>query len=160
MAKNEITHVYLNGRDIGTVDDPQKFVNEIRSARRTGVISGEINVAHYAKQHYININSDRGRVRKPYVILENGKSKLTKDVIEKLKSKEINFNYLFRNGIVEYLDAEEEENALVAFEEKDITPKHTHVEVDIASIFGFTVSTSPSSTSISGSIIPSSLSFE
>ena len=100
MAKNEITHVYLNGRDIGTVEDPQKFVDEIRSARRTGVISGEINVAHYAKQHYININSDRGRVRKPYVIIENGKSKLTKDIIEKLKSKEINFNYLFRNGIV------------------------------------------------------------
>ena len=143
MVKNEATHVYLNGRDIGIVEDPAKFVSEIRNARRTGVISGEVNVAHYGKQHYININSDRGRVRKPYVIIENGKSKLTQEIIEKLKNKEINFNYLFRNGIVEYLDAEEEENALVAFEEKDITPKHTHVEVDIASIFGFTVSTSP-----------------
>ena len=59
-----------------------------------------------------------------------------------MKSKEINFNYLLRNGVVEYLDAEEEENAYVALSEKEITDKHTHLEVDPASIFGFTINIS------------------
>ena len=38
--------------------------------------------------------------------------------MERVKSKEIDFNYLVRRGIIEYLDAEEEENALVALSEQ------------------------------------------
>ncbi|MDE1823937.1 MAG: DNA-directed RNA polymerase subunit B [Candidatus Micrarchaeota archaeon] len=137
------TYLYLNGRIIGFVEDPLKFVSEVRSARRKGVISGEVNVAYIEKLNVVNINTDRGRVRKPYIIVENMAPKMTKDILEKLSSREINFNYLVRNGIIEYLDAEEEENALVAFTEHDITDRTTHMEVDIASIFGFTINTSP-----------------
>lgn len=141
--KNGRTYLYLNGRIIGYVDDPAKFVNEVRTARRKGIVSGETNVAYIEKLNVVNINSDRGRLRKPYIIIENGQPKLTKEIIEKLRTKELNFNYLIRNGIIEYLDAEEEENALVAFDEADITDKTTHLEVDVAAIFGFTINTSP-----------------
>jgi DNA-directed RNA polymerase subunit B' len=143
VSDKQKSYVYMNGKVVGTVQDPVSLVNEIRSARRKGMLSGEVNVSFNEKLNSVNINTDRGRIRKPYVILENGQPKLTKDLIEKLKSKEINFNYLLRNGIVEYLDAEEEENALVALSEKDITERHTHLEVDISSIFGFTINTSP-----------------
>ncbi len=143
MAKESKSYVYVNGKVIGTVEEPTAFVSEIRAARRKGIISGEVNVSFNERLNSVNINTDRGRIRKPYIILENGQSKLTGDLIEKLKSKDINFNYLIRNGILEYLDAEEEENALVALSKKDITDRHTHLEVDISSIFGFTINTAP-----------------
>ncbi|MGC8662195.1 MAG: DNA-directed RNA polymerase subunit B [Candidatus Micrarchaeia archaeon] len=140
---NEKCYVYLNGRIIGYVDDGKKYVSEIRNARRQGVLSGEINVVYLNKENVVHVNSDVGRVRKPYIIVENGKSKLTPDTLDKLKRKEIDFNYLIRHGYIEYLDAEEEENALVAINESEINENTTHLEVDIDSILGFTLGSSP-----------------
>ena len=107
------------------------------------MLSGEINVAYIERLNAVRINTDFGRIRKPYVVVENGVSKLTNEIREKIRNKEVDFNYLTRNGIVEYLDAEEEENALVAFFDSDITKENTHVEADLAGIFGFTLSVSP-----------------
>jgi len=141
--QSEKCYVYLNGVAIGTVADPRAFTNEVRAARRKGVISGEVNIAYLQGINEIHINADRGRVRKPYIIVENGKSKLTSEIKERLERNEIDFNYLIRNGIVEYLDAEEEENALVALKESDINEKTTHLEITPASIFGLTINTAP-----------------
>ncbi len=140
---NEKCYIYLNDRIIGYVDDGKTFVNEVRSARRKGVLSGEINVAFQEKLNVVHINTDFGRVRKPYIVAEGGKAKLTPELREKLKNKEIDYNYLTRNGIIEYLDAEEEENAYVAFHDEELTAEHTHLEVDITSMFGFTLNTAP-----------------
>ncbi len=124
------------------VNDGVAFAEEIRSNRRKGVISGEINVAYLKNINEVHINADKGRVRKPYIIVENGESKLTKDLIEKIKSNEIDFNFLVRRGIIEYLDAEEEENIYAAIDESEITKKTTHLEIDPASLFGVTVNNS------------------
>ena len=136
-------YVYLNGKAIGYVDDPVKFVTEVRSARRKGQISGEVNIAYVDKLNSVNINTDRGRLRKPYLIVENGKSKLTQDMIDRLKKKEINFSYLVRSGVVEYLDAEEEENALIAIDESVLSAKNTHLDFDLTSIFGLSANLAP-----------------
>jgi DNA-directed RNA polymerase subunit B' len=144
MAKKEERkyHVYLDGRSIGVVTDGRGFVEEIRANRRQGIISGEVNVSLIRKLNEIHINADRGRARKPYIIVEKGVSKLTPELREKLKNKEIDFNYLIRRGVIEYLDAEEEENTKVALYEKDLASDSTHLEIDPATIFGFTFSSS------------------
>ncbi len=134
--------VYLNGKYIGNVEDGEAFAKEIRENRRNGVISGEVNVAYYSKLNEVQVIIDRGRVRKPYIIVENGKSKLTDEIKEKLKNKEIDFNYLIRRGIIEYLDAEEEENALVALTPEDINEKTTHLEIDPASNLSLIINSS------------------
>jgi len=46
-------------------------------------------------------------------------------------------------GIVEYIDAEEEENTYIALKESDITKDHTHVELDPLLILGVAASTLP-----------------
>ncbi|MFI5412692.1 MAG: DNA-directed RNA polymerase subunit B, partial [Candidatus Micrarchaeales archaeon] len=141
MAKEERKYqVYLDGKSIGIVKDGKAFVEEIRKNRRLGILSGEINVSLIKKLSEIHVNADRGRARKPYIIVENGESKFTTEMSDKLKNKEIDYNYLVRRGIIEYLDAEEEENAYVALKEENIDKHTTHLEIDPAILFGFTFS--------------------
>ncbi|MCL4362858.1 DNA-directed RNA polymerase subunit B [Candidatus Marsarchaeota archaeon] len=142
MATNDKCHVYLDGRAIGAVKDGNAFAEEIRANRRQGIISNEVNVAYFKKLNEVHINADKGRVRKPYILMENGKSKFTPELREKLKTREIDFNYLVRRGIIEYLDAEEEENVEVAIDEAHINKSTTHMEVDPAIMFGLTVNSS------------------
>ena len=145
MAKsiNDKCYVYLNGRSIGYVDDGKAFAKEVRSNRRKGVVSGEINITYLAKENEVHVNADNGRVRKPYIVVEDGKSKFTPELDAKLKNKEIDFNYLLRNGVIEYLDAEEEENCLVAMTPSEIEDATTHLEVDPASFVGLTLNVAP-----------------
>lgn len=39
-------------------------------------------------------------------------------------------------GVIEYVDVNEENNCLVALCEEDITPEHTHMEIDPLTILG------------------------
>ncbi|MGC8671728.1 MAG: DNA-directed RNA polymerase subunit B, partial [Candidatus Micrarchaeia archaeon] len=143
QAGTEKCYVYLNGVAIGTADDPASFTQQVRNLRRTGRLSGEVNIAYLKSINEVHINTDKGRIRKPYIIVENGKSKFTEEIAGRLERKEIDFNYLLRNGIIEYLDAEEEENAFVAMNESEITDKTTHLELTPASVFGLTINTAP-----------------
>jgi len=132
--------VFVDGFPIGYHDDPKKLVEELRALRRAGRISPEVNAAWYPPGNGSNpevyVNCDAGRIRRPLIIVEDGKPKLTEEHIEKLRRGEWKFEDLVKNGIVEYLDAEEEENAYIALRPEDITPEHTHLEIAPYAILG------------------------
>ncbi len=128
--------VFLNGELIGTRDKPKELVSELRKKRRMGDIKKQVNIIYYEDTNEIIINSDQGRARRPAIIVENGRSLVTQEHIERLKKKEITFDGLVDAGLIEYLDAEEEENAFIAIDEKDLTSKHTHLEIDPSLILG------------------------
>lgn len=130
------TRVFLNGELLGNHDNPEELVSNVKQMRRAGTIPIQVNVTFHPKTHEIIINSDDGRARRPVIIVENGKSLLTEEHIELLKNKEIEFDGLVKMGLIEYLDAEEEENCFVAVNEADITPEHTHLEIDPSLILG------------------------
>jgi len=137
--------VYLNGRLIGIVKDPERLVASVRQMRRYGQISSEINVA-LIRNHTeeVRINCDPGRIRRPLLIIENGELKLKPEHVEKIRRGEWSWNDLVRNGIVEYLDADEEENAIVATgpEVGDLS-KYTHMEIIYSSMMGAVASIIP-----------------
>ena len=56
--------------------------------------------------------------------------------LEELKEGKKRWTDLINDGIVEYIDAEEEENALIALTKEDLTPDHTHMELDPMCILG------------------------
>ncbi len=130
------TRVFLNGELLGYHDNPEELVSNVKQMRRASTIPIQVNMTYYPNTHEIIINSDAGRARRPVVIVENGKSLLTEEHIELLKNRETDFDDLVRMGLIEYLDAEEEENCFVAVNEADITQEHTHLEIDPSLILG------------------------
>ena len=130
--------VYLNSKFIGTVDNGKTFFEEVRDLRRKGDLSDNLNVYHLEKNNEVYIFCDGSRAQRPLIVVKNGKPLLTEKHLEQLRKGELTWFDLIRQGVIEYLDAAEEENALVAYNEQEITVEHTHLEVTPGAISGIT----------------------
>ena len=135
--------VFIDGKYIGVTEKPEELVKFVKKRRRIGKISNQINISYLDYLNEIKIVTDPGRVRRPLIIVEDGKSKLTGEHLEKLDKGEITWSGLIQNGIIEFLDAEEEENAYVALKPEDLTNDHTHLELDPLVILGISTSFVP-----------------
>lgn len=134
MALNK-SKIFVNGSLIGFHNTPEKLKLEVIKKRRKGEINPQVNIFHNLETNEIYVNTDGGRVQRPLIIVENGKSKLTPEILKEVESEKLTWSNLISSGIIEYLDAEEEENALVALNEKEITAEHTHLEISGTAIF-------------------------
>ncbi len=135
--------VYLNEKFVGTVESSKEFIDNIRSKRRKGEISPELNITYNEELNEISVETTKGRLRRPLIIVENGKSKLSEKHIEEMNSGELKWADLAEQGIIEYIDAAEEENALVALTSEEVTDDHTHLEISPITILGLTTSLVP-----------------
>ncbi len=135
--------VYLNGRFVGFHENGEKLARELRELRRNNELPLQTNVAFNSRTNEVFVNTDEGRARRPLIIVKHGKNAFTEELQKQLREKKIGWNDLLERGVIEYLDAEEEENALVALDEEKLTPEHTHLEIDPVGILGFTSSQNP-----------------
>jgi DNA-directed RNA polymerase subunit B len=138
--------IFINGSLIGYYQDPSDLAYSLRSRRRIGEISSEINVAHLRTsggREELYINCDEGRVRRPLIMVENGISNLQPEHIDKIRSGEWLWEDLVKNMLIEYIDAEEEENVYAALSLGEITSKHTHLELSAYTILGICASIIP-----------------
>lgn len=135
--------VFLDGKYLGRTNEPKKIVEEFRKLRREGKIPHTVNIAYYEHLNEVRILTSPGRVIRPLIVVEDGKPKLTEEILEKVRKGELTFSDLVKNGIIEFLDAEEEENSYIASRPEELTKEHTHLEIDPAVIFGFSASFVP-----------------
>jgi len=91
-----------------------------------------VNQSHRA----IYIASDAGRLVRPLLVVQNGKLKLKQEDIENLNLGLKDFTDFLKEGLVEYLDVNEENNAYIALREENLTPQTTHMEIDPFTILG------------------------
>ena len=138
-----MTEIYLNFRFVGEAENAKEIISNIIDQRRKGSISNNINVYHDEDQDKIFIDTTRGRVRRPLLVVKDGKPLLNEKHIQQLMKNELTWSDLLRQGVVEYLDAAEEENALVAFYEKDLKKEHTHMEISPLDMLGIIASLVP-----------------
>lgn len=131
-----MTDVYLNGKYVGYVNNAIEFVDKIRSQRRQNKFSFQTSISYDDVRDCVYIESDRGRVLRPLIVVKNGKSRLTEEHVKKLVTGELSWDDLVDQGIIEYLDASEEENAFVAEIPEELNEKHTHLEIAPFDILG------------------------
>jgi len=136
MSQRREAKVYVNGSLVGTHPNPEQLADHIRQARRRGEVSEMVNVSVNDRTDEVIVNADAGRARRPLLVVEDGEVLVSEDEIEALEAGELDFQDLVERGYVEFIDAEEEGDILVAVEEGDLTEDHTHLEVDPQLIFG------------------------
>jgi DNA-directed RNA polymerase subunit B' len=138
-----MSEVYLNNKFVGWIEDPKSFVDSIRSERRKGSITNNVNVKYNETSNQVCIECLRGRARRPLIVVKEGRPLLTEKHVKQLEKSEISWGDLIKQGVIEYLDADEEENALIAFFEKDLTNEHTHLEITPLAMLGLCTSLVP-----------------
>jgi DNA-directed RNA polymerase subunit B' len=128
--------VYVNGSLVGTHPDPNALADQIREARRRGDVSEMVNVSVKERTREVIVNADAGRARRPLIVVENGEPLLGDEEIDALERGDVEFEDLVERGYIEFIDAEEEEDILVAVDEEDVSADHTHLEIDPQLVFG------------------------
>ncbi|MCK4845023.1 MAG: DNA-directed RNA polymerase subunit B'', partial [Candidatus Heimdallarchaeota archaeon] len=135
--------IFINGSFLGVTKDGIEFRRKITDERRKGNFHHEVNVAFYEDTKELMVNCDAGRVRRPLLIVENGSLRLTKEMYSWIKSGKWEWSDLLRNQVVEYVDAEEEENLYIAISEDDLNPDISHMEIAPSTILGICASLIP-----------------
>jgi len=135
--------VYLNGKFVGNVENPRDFVDQVIGERRKGKLTSNLNVFHNDVTNEIYLEASKGRARRPLIVVKDGKPLITDKHIAQIEKGEIAWVDLVNQGIIEYLDAGEEENALVAFTEQELTKDHTHMDLTPLTMVGLTTSLVP-----------------
>jgi len=106
--------IHVNGDIYGIHKRGKNLVKQFKNARRRGSIRSEVCIRYDAVNKDIFINTDKGRILRPLLILHDGAPRLTNQNLEDLRSGDMVFDELLNQGIVEWVDAEEEEDLLVA----------------------------------------------
>jgi len=121
------SRIHVNGDIFGLHKRPIKLVERIKRSRRSGRLRPEVSIRHDTANRDVFINTDRGRVLRPLLVIEHGSLNLNKLHLEGLRSGDLTFADLVSSGVVEWVDAEEEEDLLVAprpFDLPLMSPEH------------------------------------
>jgi len=139
-VKKDGTRVFVDGKLIGFHKDGEKLAYSLRELRRSSKIHPHIGISIHqpeqknaTKRLYVNCNA--GRVLRPLIIIKDGKSTFSPDLLDKITKKLVSWTDLIRMGVIELVDANEEENCFITFEEKHVK-KHTHLEIFPSAILG------------------------
>uniref|UniRef100_A0A6C0KE36 DNA-directed RNA polymerase n=1 Tax=viral metagenome TaxID=1070528 RepID=A0A6C0KE36_9ZZZZ len=160
---HNLTKVFVNGNWIGMMKDPRDKIDELRLYRRNGIIPTFISVQWNKVVNEILIATDAGRPCRPLIYIANGEINYERpDILEKIKKADYTWNDLVlgfsskkndlyscsieetkeRNleetaGIIEYLDTEEAESALIAIHKFDYSQyPATHIEIHPSLLLG------------------------
>jgi len=128
--------VFFNGMYIGSVENYVEFIKNTKEKRRQQKIPDELSIRYDNDLNIVIICGDTGRVLRPLIIVENGVSKMNNDIINRMIKNEIGWSDLIKMGIIEYLDASEEENAFIAINKDELTDENTHMEIDNIAFLG------------------------
>lgn len=175
MLYKNLARIFINGDWIGCTNDAYSLVKKYRYLRREArFVDPHTTIFWDTTINEVEFWLDVGRLTRPLLIvdsnideydqalrdLHDGKPnakriefvqniRLLPEHIIKLKNKEITFNNLLEEGIVEYIAPEEQENCLIAesidelFKNKNnVTMQYTHCDIEQA-ILGLAALMSP-----------------
>jgi len=148
--------VFINGTWVGISKDPIALYQNLKQKKYKDIINIYTSIVFDYKRMEIRICSDGGRLVRPLLRVENNKVLLTKEIVEKVKSKEWTWmDLILQNNkgeaIIEYIDAEEQSFAMIGMKVKnnylhDMNPEfktnqklrinYTHCEIHPCTLLG------------------------
>ena len=157
------TKIFLNGRWYGIIEgDSIDILNQLRTLKRKGVFNIYSSISFDFDLNEIRVFTDSGRCCRPLYIVDEGKLRITKDDINKIKNKEYKWDNLLlktlpdyiimsdkrdsniQEGVIEYLDVEETFNSLIAMNPEKLSENnYTHCEIHPSLILGIMASSIP-----------------
>lgn len=147
--------VIVNGSWIGIHRQPTKLVEAIRSYRRDSTISYCTSVNWDIVDNEVRIQTDAGRICRPLFVVDDMKLKFKSEHVPYILNKEWNWSRMKTEGLVEYIDVEEEESSMVVMnpwelirhrtDKQQINPirTYTHCEIHPSMILGVCASIIP-----------------
>ncbi|EPS29624.1 DNA-directed RNA polymerase III subunit RPC2 [Penicillium oxalicum] len=128
--------ISINGTPTALTRRPKYFLNAFRRLRRMGRISEFVSIYINHHQRAVHLATDDGRICRPLIIVENGKSRVRRHHLQKLRDGRMQFDDFLAQGLVEYLDVNEENDSYISIYEKDINEAHTHLEIEPFTVLG------------------------
>jgi DNA-directed RNA polymerase beta subunit len=174
IINSKLCNIYVNGDWIGVCSNSLEFAQKYRKKRRALEISPEITIVWDSRENEVYFWTDVGRMIRPLLIVYNNKrdaeifppnerydSKkrnfrqniaLTQKHIDDILARQITIDDLLKEGVIEYISAEEQENMYLcaSYEilkenaENELN-EYTHCDIEQAKL-GITALISPMST--------------
>ena len=143
--------VLINGCWVGFSNNPVELYTMLKEKKNSGIINIYTSIVFDYKMKEIRICNDAGRLTRPLLRVKNNDILLKRSILDKLKRKEINWDHLFtntvlENGVMEYIDPEEQSFSLISVNHDELSSykkrdsdkimHYTHCEIHSSTIFG------------------------
>ncbi|CAL5865991.1 uncharacterized protein PFLUO_LOCUS198 [Penicillium psychrofluorescens] len=128
--------ISINGTPTALTRRPKHFLDSFRKLRRMGRISEFVSIFINHHQRAVHIATDDGRICRPLIVAENGRSCVRAHHLRKLRDGTMSFDDFLAQGLVEYLDVNEENDSYISIYEKDVNEATTHLEIEPFTMLG------------------------
>lgn len=112
--------VHINGIPMFDIEDPEKLVKKFVAARRSGRVHRHTSIRLDIPKRELHILTDGGRCTRPLRI---------RSVEDPKSVSGASWDSLCTNGPLEYIDVDEAENTLVAWNREESSKINTHIEL-------------------------------
>lgn len=158
IANPKTTKIFVNGNWVGVHREPDDLVKNLRQARRQGTlcnIEPSFSIIRDIKGREVRIYTDCGRLCRPlFIVNDDQKLAIKKKHIFKIKNQateSYEWENLLIDGLIEYIDTEEEETTMIAMKPSELnlppdqaySSTFTHCEIHPSMILGICASIIP-----------------
>ena len=120
------TKVFVNGVWMGVHRDPTNLIETLKKLRRKDDVHPEVSIVRDIRERELRLYTDPGRVCRPLFIVEEQQLVLQKKHVRWLTQgttddgEDFKWQHLAKSGVIELLDAEEEETVMICMTPEDL----------------------------------------
>ena len=133
----EQTKVFLNGILLGSTEDPNDLLEELKELRRIKMLPWDVSISYDNIDDELHVCSDEGRLLRPVFKIKDNSLIAT-------ETDGTNWDELVEKGIITYIDNMEANNSVIAFHQKELGKyKNDYCEISPAMMLGVMASIIP-----------------
>ncbi|KAJ1922321.1 DNA-dependent RNA polymerase II [Mycoemilia scoparia] len=129
---SDATKIFVNGVWLGIHREVNKLVPQLRQMRRETSLSFDISIVRDIREKELRIYTDEGRVCRPLFVVDDLQLRVRPEHVQRLEEQEFQedegdgWHSLISDGLIEYLDAEEEETAMICMTPEELRESYDY----------------------------------